>query len=85
MGWSGSKFVFIWDSQTLPLLLSLSLSYRNEEEVRNKFEAEKIRIKSDKELAAAKKIAKEQEERIAIELRKKEKEEFNNAKRLMLI
>ena len=39
------------------------------------------RIKSDKELAAAKKLAKEQEERIAIELRKKEKEEFNNAKR----
>ena len=61
------------------------MKIRAEEEVKNKFEAEKIRIKSDKELAAAKKIAKEQEERIAIELRKKEKEEFNNAKRLMLI
>jgi len=39
----------------------------------------------NKEILAAQRLDKEREERIALELRKKEKQEFNNAKHQMLI
>lgn len=42
-------------------------------------------MRMGKEMAAAARIAKEQEERIALELRKAEKKEFENSKMQMKI
>lgn len=54
---------------------------RAEEEKINAREAELNRIKNDKAVAAAKRLQAEKDEQNAIALRKKEKEEFMNAKK----
>ena len=58
---------------------------REVEDKKNKHEQEIARIKMSKEIAAAQRIDKEREERLQLELRKKEKQEFNDAKKQMLI
>ena len=58
---------------------------RAEEEKVNQQEMEANRMRMGKEMAAAARIQKEQEEKIALELRKKEKKEFESAKMQMKI